>query len=145
VFGFFLFFLFCHHTASAQITAGMPHRWGAVIRKPEAPGSKALPQFMSHVCRDNVVYWKTKGKINNDLTCLYVLWYVRVVDTLDFSKCYGSSLFFKKNKDDPCRCYAATQLALQLQQERAQVVCSNKDPRKRLAQRHSRNGPWTHE
>jgi len=24
-------------------------------------------------------------------------------------------------------------------------VCSNKAARKRLAQRHSRNGPWTHE
>jgi len=36
---------------------------------------------------------------------------------------------------------AATQLALQLQQERAQVVCSNKEARKRLARRHSRNAP----
>ena len=42
-------------------------------------------------------------------------------------------------------CYAATQLALELQQERTQVVCSNKEARKRLARRHSRNGPWTHE
>jgi len=29
-------------------------------------------------------------------------------------------------------CYAATQLAHQLQQERTQVVCSNKEARKRL-------------
>jgi len=29
-------------------------------------------------------------------------------------------------------CYAATQLALQLRQERSQVVCSNKEARKRL-------------
>ena len=42
-------------------------------------------------------------------------------------------------------CYAATQLALELQQERTQVVCSNKEARKHLARRHSRNGPWTHE
>jgi len=39
--------------------------------------------------------------------------------------------------------YAATQLALQLLQERAQVVRSNKAARKRLARRHSRNGPLT--
>jgi len=31
-------------------------------------------------------------------------------------------------------CYAATQLALQVQQEPTQVVCSNKDARKRLAE-----------
>jgi len=42
-------------------------------------------------------------------------------------------------------CFAATQLARQVQQERTQVVCSNKEARKRLARRHSRNGPWTHE
>jgi len=38
---------------------------------------------------------------------------------------------------------AATQAARQVQQERAQVVCShgNKVARKRLARRHSRNGP----
>jgi len=41
--------------------------------------------------------------------------------------------------------FCRTQLARQLQQERAQVVCSNKVARKRLARRHSRNGPWTHE
>ena len=39
--------------------------------------------------------------------------------------------------------FAATQLALHLHQERTQEVCSNKEARKRLAQRHSRNGPWT--
>jgi len=37
--------------------------------------------------------------------------------------------------------FAATQLALQLQQGRTYVVCSNKC----LSRRHSRNGPWTHE
>jgi len=37
-------------------------------------------------------------------------------------------------------CYVATQLALQLQQERAKVVCSKKEARKRLARSHSR---WT--
>jgi len=36
-----------------------------------------------------------------------------------------------------------TQLALQPQQERAQVVCSNKEAQQRLAQRLS-HGPWTH-
>jgi hypothetical protein len=40
---------------------------------------------------------------------------------------------------------AATQLARQVQQERTQVVCSNKVGRSRLAQRHSRNGPRTYE
>jgi len=39
-------------------------------------------------------------------------------------------------------CFAATQLARQVQQERTQVVCSNEVARKRLAQRHSRNGSW---
>ena len=52
----------------------------------------------------------------------------------------------------PCRardpsfffwCYAATQLALQLQQECTQVVCSNREAQKRPAWGHSRNGPWT--
>jgi len=38
--------------------------------------------------------------------------------------------------------FAATQVAPQEQQERTQVVCSNKVARKRLARRHSRNGPW---
>jgi len=42
-------------------------------------------------------------------------------------------------------CYAAKQLALQVQQERTQVVYSHKEARKRLARRHFRNGPWTHE
>ena len=37
--------------------------------------------------------------------------------------------------------YAAIQLARQVQQERTQVVCSNKVVRKRLARRHSHNGP----
>ena len=37
--------------------------------------------------------------------------------------------------------YATTQLARQVQQKRKQVVCSNKVGRKRLARRHSRNGP----
>ena len=32
-------FLFCYQTASAPITAGTPHRWGA------APGSKAFLSF----------------------------------------------------------------------------------------------------
>jgi len=36
-------------------------------------------------------------------------------------------------------CFVATQLARQLQQERLQVVCSNKEARKHLARRHSRN------
>ena len=42
-------------------------------------------------------------------------------------------------------CFVATQLARQLHQGRLQVVCSNKEARKRLAGRHSRNGPWSHE
>jgi len=42
-------------------------------------------------------------------------------------------------------CYASTQLALQLRQERTQVVCSKKEARKRLDRRHSCNGPWTHD
>ena len=37
---------------------------------------------------------------------------------------------------------AATQLVHQVQQERTQVVCSNKVARKRRARRHPRNGPW---
>ena len=36
-------------------------------------------------------------------------------------------------------CYAATQLALQLHQERTQVVCSNREAQKRPARRYSRN------
>jgi len=40
---------------------------------------------------------------------------------------------------------AATQLARQVQQERTQVVCSNKVGWSRLAQRHFRNGPRTYE
>jgi len=44
-----------------------------------------------------------------------------------------------------CLLKAATQLARQVQQERTQVVCSNKVGRSRLAQRHSRNGPRTYE
>jgi len=38
---------------------------------------------------------------------------------------------------------AVTQLARQLHQERTQVVCSNREARKRPARRHSYNGPWT--
>jgi len=38
-------------------------------------------------------------------------------------------------------CFVTTQLARQLHQERTQVVCSNKEALKRLARRHSRNGP----
>jgi len=38
--------------------------------------------------------------------------------------------------------FAATQIARQVQQERTQVVWSNKVVRKRLARRHSHNGPW---
>jgi len=39
--------------------------------------------------------------------------------------------------------YATKPLALQLHQERLQVVCSERVSRKRLAQRHFCNGPWT--
>ena len=35
--------------------------------------------------------------------------------------------------------------SLELHQECTQVVCSNKEARKHLVRRHSRNGPWTHE
>ena len=44
-----------------------------------------------------------------------------------------------------CFCYATTQLAAarQVQQERTQVVCSNKIAWKRLVRRRSRNGPKT--
>ena len=41
--------------------------------------------------------------------------------------------------------FCTTQLVRQLHQERTQVGCSNKEARKRLTRRHSRNGPWTHE
>ena len=51
---------------------------------------------------------------------------------------YLSFLFFLLLK-------ATTQLARKVQQERTQVVCSNKVGRSRLAQRHSRNGPRTYE
>jgi len=44
-----------------------------------------------------------------------------------------------------CVCFVATQQARQLQQVWLHVVCSNKEAQKRLAQRQSRNGPWTHE
>ena len=37
-------------------------------------------------------------------------------------------------------CYAATQVALQLNQERTQLVCSNREARKCPARGHSRNG-----
>jgi len=40
-------------------------------------------------------------------------------------------------------CFVATQLERQLQQERTQVVCTNREARKRAARRHSCNGPWT--
>ena len=40
--------------------------------------------------------------------------------------------------------FATTQLARHLHQERTKVVCSNKEAWKRLARRHSRNGPWTY-
>jgi len=39
-------------------------------------------------------------------------------------------------------CYAATQLALQLHQERIHVVRSNRVAQKRPARVHSRNGPF---
>ena len=42
-----------------------------------------------------------------------------------------------------CCCFATTQLARQLQQERTQVVCSNKEARKRLVRRHSCNSCHT--
>ena len=42
-------------------------------------------------------------------------------------------------------CFAATQLARQLHQERTQVVCSNREARKRPARRQSRNGLVTFE
>jgi len=51
--------------------------------------------------------------------------------------CSERSFFF------PC-CFAATQLARQVHQERTQVVCSHKEARKRLARRLSRNGHWAH-
>jgi len=38
-------------------------------------------------------------------------------------------------------CHAATQLPLQLHQERTQVLCSNGVAQKRPARRHFRNGP----
>jgi len=49
-----------------------------------------------------------------------------------------------------CFCFAATQLALQVQQERTQVVCSNRQARKRPAESNGTpaiidDGPWTHE
>jgi len=40
-------------------------------------------------------------------------------------------------------CYAATQIALQLHQERIQVVRSNREAWKRPARGHFCNGPWT--
>jgi len=49
---------------------------------------------------------------------------------------YPSLFFFE--------CFDATQLERQVDQERTQVVWSNKVVRERVAQRHSRNGHWTH-
>jgi len=40
-------------------------------------------------------------------------------------------------------CYAATLLALQVQQERIQVVHSNRVAQNRPTRGHFRNGPWT--
>jgi len=42
-------------------------------------------------------------------------------------------------------CFAATQFARPLHQERLQVACSKEVARKRLAGRHYHNVPWTHE
>jgi len=38
-----IFFEFCHHTASAPITSGTSHRWGAVIRKPGSAWLEGIP------------------------------------------------------------------------------------------------------
>jgi len=61
----------------------------------------------------------------------------RVLGRLDFKdNCWdGHRSFFV--------CYAATQLALQVQQEQSLVVCSNREAQKRPARGHSHNGPWT--
>ena len=40
-------------------------------------------------------------------------------------------------------CFVATMLARPLHQERLQIMRSNQEAQKRLAPRHSRNGPWT--
>jgi len=39
----FVVVFFGHHTASAPITAGTPHRWGAVIRKPGSARLEGTP------------------------------------------------------------------------------------------------------
>jgi len=56
-------------------------------------------------------------------------------DTFILRKYRSQRIFFE--------CFAAAQLARQLQQERTQVVCSNREAQKCPARGHSRNGPWT--
>jgi len=84
--------------------------------------------------RDNVVYLKTKRKINNDLQCLTL--HTLRLSSYVFSPSRISPLFF-------FGCHAVTQLALQLHQEHTQVGCSNREARKRPARGHFHNGPWT--
>jgi len=73
------------------------------------------------------------GHVNVVLKCMYLY----VGSTWDMECQFILSFFFW--------CFAATQIARQLHQEHTQVVCSNKEVWRRLARRHSRNGPWTHE
>jgi len=82
-----------------------------------------------------------------------VMWYVCVVETHSFSSMFLSFfLSYLTWRFNLMRslgfwflvCYADTQLALQLQQEHIQVVRS-KPQNPDWIERHSRNGPWTHE
>jgi len=65
----------------------------------------------------------------------YMLWYVPVVDSCSqfclIVHLHRVAFFFL--------CFAATQLAGLVHQKRLQVVCNNKEARKRLAKWHSRN------
>jgi len=59
---------------------------------------------------------------------------------------HWESLFVRPHRKPPSPFlfgrFAATQLALRLHQKRTQVVCSNREARKRPARGHSRNWPW---
>jgi len=65
------------------------------------------------------------------LVCLFVCWYKTRKFLLRLPSWARTCLFLW--------CFADTQLAHRLQQERTQVVCSNREARKHPARRHSRN------
>jgi len=75
--------------------------------------------------------------------------YIYVYTYIYISMCVCACALYRQKSTHWCRfflffCfYTATQLALQVQQERSQVVWTNREAWKRPARGHSRNGPWT--